>query len=289
MSTKILFTGADGSLRSAAFDEVQRELSAFGWQVQRESDPAQTPDADKTLIVCDRGADEPAPSTVAERDRYDGVFVFVSGEDAEASARPAVCAWVGHPHLRVVDRSGRRGDSLLAKVRALLGIPRPCEIERKFLIRMPDIGYLHDLPECRAAEISQTYLLLPDGTRARIRRRGEGADCVYFQTVKTRLTDLTRIEVEKHLTREEYESLLPLADPRRRTIEKTRYCLVWDNAYYEIDCFPFWKKQAFVEIELHSEDQPFSLPPFLEVIREVTSEKDYANSALARRIPEEER
>ena len=42
------------------------------------------------------------------------------------------------------------------------------EIERKYLIRMPDGELLSKLP---ASEIEQIYILSPEGTRERIRRR----------------------------------------------------------------------------------------------------------------------
>ena len=90
-------------------------------------------------------------------------------------------------------------------------------------------------------------------------------------------------------TKEEYEDLLSFADPQRNTILKTRYRYPFCGKLIELDLFPFWKGQAFCEVELESEDEAFSLPDFIEVIREVTSEKEYRNHALSKKIPQEEK
>ncbi len=286
MSTKIVLTGSSATKIDRAIDMLRGRLAEFGWNIILPCETADSPDEnEKTLAVYPFGEDEKVPESLTERDAFEGVFVLVGNE--QAKERRAVIDWVGHPHLRVVDVS-ESCEPLLDEVSALLGIPEPREIERKFLIKMPDLQMLSSLPECRAVKLSQTYILLPDGTNARVRRRGDGEDCSYVKTVKQRLTDRTRIEIEEPLTAEEYRNLLNFADPLRRSIEKTRYCLVWRNTYFELDVFDFWDRQAFLEVELLSEEQEISLPPFLEVLREVTDDSAYGNSALALSIPDQD-
>lgn len=286
MSTKIVLTGGSATKIDAALALLRDRLVEFGWRVILPCETADNPDENqKTLAVYLFGEGERVPESLAERDAFEGVFVLI--ENKQANERKAMIDWVGHPHLRVVD-VGESCEPLLDEVTALLGIPEPREIERKFLIKMPDLQMLASLPECRAVKLSQTYILLPDGTNARVRRRGDGEDCSYVKTVKQRLTDRTRIEIEEPLTAEEYRNLLNFADPLRRSIEKTRYCLVWRNTYFELDVFDFWDRQAFLEVELLSEEQEISLPPFLEVLREVTDDSAYGNSALALSIPDQD-
>ena len=67
-----------------------------------------------------------------------------------------------------------------------------------------------------------------------------------------------------------------------RKINKTRYCLSFESRYFEIDVFPFWSDKALLELELLSEDEAFELPPFFEVIKEVTEDSSYKNSVIAR-------
>ena len=161
----------------------------------------------------------------------------------------------------------------------------PYEIERKFLIRRPDERELARLGE--GTRITQTYLRCEDGVTERVRMRGREGAWVYTHTVKRRITDIRRVELEREISREEYLRLLERADPERRPIEKTRYCIPYAGQLLEIDLFPFWDDRAYLEIELKDESQSLSLPPELEIIREVTDDPRYTNSALAKSIPED--
>lgn len=157
------------------------------------------------------------------------------------------------------------------------------EIERKFMIAMPDSGFLETL---EMTEISQTYLKNDTGSE-RVRKRGLEGEYVYTHTVKIKISNISRREDEREISREEYEMLLLKADPQRRTIEKKRYCLPYAGELWEIDVFPFWKDKAFMEIELNSEEQELKFPPQINVLRELTDDKRYTNAALAKHIPED--
>ena len=158
------------------------------------------------------------------------------------------------------------------------------EIERKFLIAYPDTDHLDSLENCSKAEITQTYLK----DRARIRKWCKNKKTSYIKTVKEKISDLTHIETETEITKAEYDSLFKNADPDRNTIVKTRYRYPYMGKVIEIDVFPFWNDRAFLEVELENEDELFSLPPFINVIKEVTEDKRYRNSALAKEIPYDE-
>ena len=159
------------------------------------------------------------------------------------------------------------------------------EIERKYLIRRPSEALLAATAE--ATQITQTYLLAQPGTTERVRKRGRGGQYTYTHTTKTRLSDLRRIEDEEELSAEAYAQLLTRADPQRRIIEKTRWVFSYRGQVFELDVFPFWKEQAFLEIEIEHEAQEVFLPPWIEVIREVTDDPRYTNAALSLAIPEE--
>ena len=160
------------------------------------------------------------------------------------------------------------------------------EIERKFIIRRPDRAYLEANGE--ASEIVQTYLIGKPGETTRVRKRWRGDEVHYTLTVKSRVSDMRQIERERELSAEEYEELLKTADPERRPIRKERWVLEYRGQKFEIDLFPFWKKQAYLELELSDESQQIVFPPALERIREVTGDGRYTNRALAREIPEED-
>jgi len=283
---------------------------------------ASTMYAEKVLIVCDRGAlDNKAYMSAAEfadtiaslgenevelRDNYDAVFHLVTAakgaeqfyttennaartETAEQAAElddKLIAAWTGHPHLRIIENAAgfeEKLKKLIAEIAAFLGEPEPFEIERKFLIEYPDVAKLEQLPNCQRVEIIQTYLVAPEGEETRVRQRGADGNYIYMQTTKKKISDVKRVEVERRLTKDEYLRLLMDADPECRPIRKTRYCLTYDNQYFEIDLYPFWDHQAIVELELRDENEEIRFPEELRVIREVTDDDAFKNASLARK------
>ena len=277
---------------------------------------------DKILIVCDRGLlDNKAYmpkrdfdyllkskklSEIKVRDSYDAVFHLVTAakgakkyynvdnaartETPEEAAKlddNLIASWTGHPHFRIIDNSTdfeTKMKRLLKEISNVLGEPEPYEIERKFLIEMPDLEYLESLPNCEKVQIVQTYLKSEEGEEIRIRQRGSQGSFTYSKTRKIGISNLKRIEVEERLTQEEYINELLNADPEKGQIVKTRYCLAYNNQYFEIDIYPFWKDKAICEIELSNEKDKIDLPPFIEAIDEVTDDLKYRNSEIAIQI-----
>ena len=276
---------------------------------------------DKVLIVCDRGTlDNKAYMDSAEfaqvveqlgtneielRDNYDAVFHLVTAAKgaeeyyttANNSARTEtvgqaamiddklIAAWTGHPHLRVIDNSTdfeNKIKRLISEISSFLGEPEPFEIERKYLIEYPDIGWLESLPNCRRIEIIQTYLKSAPDEEIRVRQRGHDGHYVYFQTTKRKVSELKRVEIEQKLSEQEYIRLLMNADTTRRQIRKDRYCLTYENQYFEIDIYPFWNDKAIAEIELSDENTPIRFPEQIKVIKEVTDDESYKNASLAK-------
>ena len=159
------------------------------------------------------------------------------------------------------------------------------EIERKFLIAMPDEAFLKT---CSASAITQTYLVCDGNTTERVRERAYPDHCEYTHTIKYKLNNMRRIEDERQIDEDTYTALLERADPARRPIRKVRYCFEHDGRLWELDVFPFWKNSAYLEIELTGENEAFTLPPGLRLKREVTDDPRYTNAALSLHIPEEE-
>ncbi len=278
---------------------------------------------DNVLIVCDRGtldnkaymSDEEFEQALKDlgtneidlRDNYDAVFHLTTAakvaaefytlsnntarketlEEAIEIDDKLIASWTGHPHYRIIDNSvnfEEKMKKLLSEISSVFGTAKPYEIERKFVIKYPDLEYLNSLPTCKKVEIVQTYLSDPgDETEVRVRRRGLNGNYIYFKTCKKKVTDIKRVEIEKRLTEEEYLELLNNASNKYQVI-KDRYCLTYDNQYFEIDVYPFWSDKACVELELDDEEQEIKFPPFIEVIEEVTGNKKYSNSNLAVKV-----
>ena len=190
-------------------------------------------------------------------------------------------AYVGHPHLRIIDNSTNfeeKINRLCNEVFSVLGIPVPLEIERKFLIKRPDIDILKTeggIPQ----KIVQAYLKSSGDTERRIRERGDANGFTCFYTEKKSFSPLKRIERERKISEKEYLSLLTEAE---HILTKTRWCFIHESQYLELDTFDADPDHALLEIELTDENQKIKLPPWCQVIREVTNEMPYRNHEIAK-------
>jgi CYTH domain-containing protein len=169
----------------------------------------------------------------------------------------------------------------VAAVSGIVGIPEPARRERKFLVRSSPPADAMPVP-CEQIDIEQTYLGTPDGSEARVRRRGQHGAFTFTHTSKRPVSAGERIEVERPISAREYEAHLAQADPTRQTIRKTRCVFLHANHYFELDRFlsPHAGLQL-LELEVDDLARPVSVPPFIEVEREVTGEAEFNNHALA--------
>lgn len=239
------------------------------------------------------------------RDSYDAVFQLVTAangaenyytlannsartesiEEARALDKKITQAWAGHPHFRIIDNSTGFDDKikrLMKEMLSFLGEPITFEIERKFLIKYPNINEISKLYPCKKSEIIQTYLKSNDKSEIRLRQRGLNGYYSFTKTIKKNIDGLKRIEIESKITKDEYLTLLMNVDDSRRQIRKTRYCFVYDSKYFELDIYPFWKDKTIIEVELIDENTEIKFPKEIEIIKEVTNDENYKNSSLAK-------
>ena len=78
--------------------------------------------------------------------------------------------------------------------------PSPLEIERKFLIRYPEVSWLADRQGSRCAELTQTYLRSDGHGSRRVRSWTESGKTVWYETSKRMVTDITREEIEREIS-----------------------------------------------------------------------------------------
>jgi CYTH domain-containing protein/predicted ATPase len=279
---------------------------------------------EKKVIICDRGVADAAAYTspqefdlmlgelgynlVELRDkRYDAI-VFLrsvavdapdvytcinnvarreSIEEARALDARTLAAWTGHPHLRIIDNStGIDGklNRVFQAVCRVLGIPAPLEIERKYLVSRCDLNLLPR--PVQQVHIVQYYLKSENpGDIERIRARGQSGGHTYYHTVKRDIRPGVRTEIERQITQTEYFTFLRRADPVFGKIDKTRYCFVSQNQYFELDSFQNPQGLTLLELELTDENDQISLPEFLrDYVRDVTDDPQYSNKEIARQI-----
>ena len=158
------------------------------------------------------------------------------------------------------------------------------EIERKFLIREPDIAVVAaaSVDDC---EIEQIYLTGDDLAGSRRVRRAIWRDgrVEYTCTQKQRVTSRRRVETERALGSDEYHLLVRRRDPTRQTIRKRRFKVPIEGGLAcEIDVFAgHLAGLVLAEVELPDESTPIRLPDWLTVEREVTDDPSFTNAALA--------
>ena len=190
--------------------EFHKELFALQLKTEKELEArAAAMPGEKAVILLDRGLlDSKAYTAPGEfekysaelgtdeeiiRNSYDAVFHLVTaangaensynlGDGARTETQSQakeldlklLSVWVGTPHLRIIDNSTgfeQKLKRLLEEVVAVIGNPEPVEIERKFLIEMPDLEKLEKMSLCRKVSIEQAYFKTYEEGKFRIRRR----------------------------------------------------------------------------------------------------------------------
>ena len=142
------------------------------------------------------------------------------------------------------------------------------EIERKFLVQGTQWR------QGGGVRISQGYLNRDKERTVRVRIKGDAS----FITIKGVSRGASRLEFEYGIPIADAEQLLKLCDGP--IVEKNRYVVRHDGCTWEVDEFLGDNSGLVVaEIELNSQDQAFSRPPWVGA--EVTGDSRYYNSSLA--------
>jgi CYTH domain-containing protein len=213
-----------------------------------------------------------------------------TAEEARALDVRTKSAWLAHSHLHEIANRTPSGTLIgfeekmrnaTAALFHMLGIPVPIEIEDKFLLRSFSADHL-PVPHEKVF-ITQTYLLaLHKKETERVRKRVWRDGVSYIHTIKEPNRGGGRIERERFISHYEYCTLLGRADPRRRAIEKIRHCFLWAAQYFEVDVFTNLSRPLILcEREKTTICEETILPPFLNVERNVTNEREFSNSSIA--------
>jgi CYTH domain-containing protein/predicted ATPase len=212
---------------------------------------------------------------------------YETPEEARAVDALIANSWLRHPHFRMIDNSTGFRLKLIRMMReimSVLGEPTPTETEDKYLVRVNLESFPVPVFQSR---ITQDYLLsddASDSSRVRMRESPDGY-VTFYQTTKRSYYGRTRLEKEKHITRSRYETLLASRDPEKATIVKIRHTFVYGSRFFELDQF-FEPVQnlLLLEIERLPDENPgaVKLPPFIEVVADVSDDPRYSNRCLAK-------
>ena len=156
------------------------------------------------------------------------------------------------------------------------------EIERKFLLKaIPDI-----LPT-EVVKIDQFYFKNKDGVWERVRQWNSNLyGKRWIHTIKTKISDFSNEEVEKDITKLEYEEFKKGCRENKsnsRYIKKERWIYPDGDLYWEVDIFKDKCHIVIAEIEIPSEDYDLNIPEFIskKTLLEVTGQKLFSNRSLS--------
>jgi len=165
------------------------------------------------------------------------------------------------------------------------------EIERKFLVKFPSSwSALAEMFDgiVDVKRISQTYLVPEEGEpAARVRKtveglRGDTHTVFHFNQKKPTGDTGTHEETEHEISQKQYEKYLHKANPSKCAVEKLRFVFKYHDQVFELDVFRgHLRGLAIMEIELKDKDETVELPPFINIIKEVTKDKRFNNFSLA--------
>jgi len=205
----------------------------------------------------------------------------------------AAQAWVGHPYFDVIDNSTdfeMKLNRMIQSVCQRLGIDAQDRFKAnsrklKFLIKGP-VPSADEFPTgFQDFYVVHDYLQANDpNMQMRLRKRGQGSHWSFTYTVRRPEHKGQSVEVKTTLTQRDYNNLLlSQRDVNHTTILKTRRCFIYENQYFQMDiynepCPPRCAGLVLLETysALSSEDLKKKLPPWLDVIKEVTGDPCYS-------------
>lgn len=201
-----------------------------------------------------------------------------SPEEAIRLDHKTRAAWVGHPHLRLVDnRTGFREkiNRVDARISELAGVHLSKRIVRKFLVRTN----AKDMPDAEDFIVEQTFLARETGedVQESLRRRGKNRCYTFVHKVRRGAA-----ETKRQITNREYISLLAHCDTTRRTVRIRRQCFLYAGRYFVLDCVQN-VSEVVTLLRCHCEegDEGVKVPPQVAVEREVTGEREFSMHLLS--------
>ncbi|BFZ18641.1 hypothetical protein BsWGS_21680 [Bradybaena similaris] len=203
-------------------------------------------------------------------------------------------AWVGHPYYDVIDNSTdfeTKISRMIAAVCQRVDVDTgdrlaPNSIKRKFLVSK--VASDEAFPHYQEFHVVHDYLVTPSRKmQARLRKRGQAGKWTYTHTIRRPEINDQSVELRMPITQKDYEVLMAQKDQQHFTVFKIRRCFLWNNQYFQLDMYqepapPRCKDLILLETFTTERDTP-TLPSFLTIDREVTSDPNYSMFNLSRK------
>ena len=257
-------------------DEFEQVISKFGLSTQTAMAKY---DAVIHLVTCAKGAE--FAYNLGNTARTESLDHAVEMDDR------TLLAWSTHPNLKIVDNEvnfERKMDRAVREIFRIVGRPEPMDKKHKYLIAMPDMNQLVVNYGAVPFEMTQNYLVVTNPRiERRIRKQKNGSDYLFFYTEKHLMEDGTMWDTERPISSKEYKKYLLEAEPGLQPVHKVKYRFNRGRQRFELDVYPFSKEKAVMFAYAGNDTDEISLPPEIEILREVTGNPEYKNKTLARR------
>lgn len=186
--------------------------------------------------------------------------------------------WLGHHNLKILGNDTSFDEKINKVIEGIYNeIEKPFPIQRqfKYLVSSVNEEELYKNTNGISLNIEQYYI---DNNYSELFFRKITKDNDQsFKMITKKDTEFNneRITTQKGISEKEYYSnfskgILP--------VEKTRYCFEYNNCYYRLDTFDDGLK--ILEIEETNKTVDIDIPPFIEIEKEISNDKNYRNSYI---------
>ena len=126
-----------------------------------------------------------------------------------------------------------------------------------------------------------------EGCESKIRKRGQNGSYTYIHSLRIRGDDNHKHELKKPITARDFNILCEQRDEKRRPLNKVRKCFIYIQQLYVIDSVEITNKKrvSLLRFDTQAKDEKeVHMPPFLNVIKEVSDDKEYSSYVMASKL-----
>ncbi|XP_054724393.1 TRPL translocation defect protein 14-like isoform X2 [Uloborus diversus] len=199
-------------------------------------------------------------------------------------------AWIGHPYIDVIDNStdfDTKLRRLIASVCRRIGIDtgdRLATNSHKLKFLVGNLADDKEFPPFQDFEVVHDYLVTSHPkVQSRLRKRGQNGNWSYMHTQRRFDVKTQVIEVKRQITQRDYINMLAQRDDKHFTVYKKRRSFLLNNVYMQMDiykhpCHPRCTGLILLETytTLKGDELLGRLPPFLNVVKEVTGDPSFS-------------
>lgn len=207
-------------------------------------------------------------------------------DDARRIDDTALEAWKNHPNRVVIGNETDFEVKMRKAIQSIfefLGESKPVEKFVKYLVEVNDdmINKIKKETNYSCVNISQHYLLAPQGVERRIRKRERNGSILYYLSDARVISTNERIKQDRIISERQYYEYLQEVNPELQAIEKVRHSFIFNNLFFKLDIFDFDKSRGLLSLEL-PEDGKVMIPSYVRIIKDVSDNTDYKNYNLAK-------